>query len=215
MGARWDNQSPFVDLPKSLIKSLQIAGLAPEGGLSPEAVTLFGLNPEEEKAISALYDQIRLRFEQMEREHFSRVEPGKNSFVVRAFPEKSAALRREWTEKLQDLVGQGRGELLDESIRTPISPWNEMRRARALDAKAHLRFIYDRGKDWLHRGAAEVHMDVSQGNPGRDGQPTYRIEYRTEAEGGERGSWGGREDQIPERWRHLLTPDILGVSLDL
>ena len=206
----WDDKSPFVDLRKTLIKSLQVPGLTPDGGISPEAMTLFGLKAEEEKAVHALYDEMKVRFEQLERTHFTRTQPAKNSFVIRAFPEQSATLRQEWMEKLKDLVGRSRGELLDHSIRTAPSPFQLMRRS---DRPMFDRVFLSSGPDWLHRGAAEVHLDVSTTNPGRDGQPTYRIEYRTQGEGGARGSFGGRPDQFPERWRHLLTPDVLGTPL--
>ncbi len=213
----WDDKSPFVDLPKSVIKSLQVVGLTPEGGISPEAVTLFGLKPEEGKSVRALYDQMKVRFEQVERAHFARMEPGKMNFAIRAFPEKSEAFQLEWTAKLKDLVGKTRGELLDHSIRTQHSPFQMMRQMRQ-DPRARedlFRGLQDRGPDWLHRGNAEVQLDVSPAGAGRDGQPTYQIEYRTQGEGGTRGSWGGRADQFPERWRHLLTPDILGTPLTL
>jgi hypothetical protein len=217
----WDDKSPFVDLPKSIIKSLRIAGLAPDGGISAEAVTLFGLKPEEEKAVRALYDQMKLRFEQVERANFARTEPGKNSFVIRAFPEQATALQQEWTEKLKELVGKNRGELLDDSIRTQASPFPLMGRgggrggAAFADPAVRIAGFLDRGQDWFRRGTAEVQITISPGNPGRDGQPTYRIESRTQGEGGGGGSWSGRPDQAPERWRHLLTPDVLGVSLNL
>lgn len=158
---------------------------------------------------------MKTRFENLERAHFERSKDDKNRFVLRAFPEKNAVLQKEWTERLQVLVGAQRGELLDHSVRTPASPFNMIRRGGPRGGIADRRGFSDNGPDWLHRGEAEFQINVSPGNPGRDGQPTLRIEYESHDQGGARGSWGGRRDQIPERWRHLLTPDILGLPLTL
>jgi hypothetical protein len=89
--SRWDKTVPFADVPKSLINSLQIPGLTLDEELSPEAAALFGLSEDEQKVVRDLYHEMKSRFEKLEREHFERTEPGKNSFVLKAFPEKSAA----------------------------------------------------------------------------------------------------------------------------
>ena len=211
--SRWDDTVPFCDFPKSLIKSLQVSGLTPDEELSPEAAALFGLTEGDQKTVSDLYSEMKTRFEKLERAHFERTQPGRNSFVLKAFPEESAALKREWAEKLKRLVGQTRGEMLDQSIRTGITPFHLMKRdAKAEAMRRDSRRLFDSGPTWLHRGTAETRLDVTTGVDG-NGRPTLSIDYHTE--GGGRGSGGVPGGQVPERWRHLLTPDMLGLPLTL
>jgi hypothetical protein len=197
--AKWENGSPFVDVPKGAIKLFRISGLNVDQEVSDEAVILFGLTASERQGIDELFKKMKARFEQLERSHFERTNTAANSFVIRAFPDQAKALQEEWTRKLGGIVGIPRAALLDETIRTPsafrfrrgVPMFDGMRRAD--------------GPDWLHRGMAETQLDVSM-NTGPNGQPAIqRIQWTTQ--GGERGSAGGAT--IPERWRHLLTPDML------
>ncbi len=188
---------------------MPIPGLTLDEELSPEAAALFGLSADDQSAVVELYNAMKTRFQQLEREHFERVEPGKNRFVLRAFPEKSAALKSEWGEKLTQLLGSGRGEMLDESIRTGITAFHLMKREAM---RRDRRMFFDSGPTWLHRGTAETRLDITTGVD-RNGRPTLSIEHQTE--GGGRGSGGVPGGQVPERWRHLLTPDVLGLSLTL
>lgn len=210
--SRWDDAATFIDIPKTMIHSIRIPGLTVEGEISPEAITLFGLAPSESDAVHSLYHQMKARFEQLERAHFVRVEPGKGRFVLKAFPEKSADMQREWIDRLKELIGPTRAKLLDESIRSPISPMRFMRRGGPA-FRDPIRDLSLRGPDWLHRGTAGVRVNISAGQEGRDGRPTLRLEYETQGGAGDRGTWNGPQDQLPERWRHLLTPDLLGVPL--
>jgi hypothetical protein len=209
---KWDEQILFYDLPKTQINSMQVAGLTDEYEISPEAVALYGLSDSDRKAVITLYHDLRVRFENIERAHFERTKPGENKFVLRAFPEKAAVLQGEWSEKLSQLLGRNRAEFLDESIRTPLIRHPMMRRMMRRGGHVplglrHLRFG-DRGPDWLHRGTEEIRIDVTFEN-GPDGQPKQRI--RQEGEPG--GTSITPRGQIPERWRHLLTSDMLEPSL--
>ena len=208
--AQWDDTTVLVDLPKTVVHSLKVPGLTVEGEISPEAEALFKLTPAEAAKVRSLYEEMRVRFERLERSHFERTQPDTNSFVLRAFPEESAALRDEWVTRLKGLIGANRGELLDYSIRTPVNPMDPLTRVGPPRNDPERR-IQDYGADWLHRGTDEVRFDVSSGAAGRDGRPTLRIEHKTIKGGGGSGSWSGRPDQIPERWRHLLTPDLLSA----
>jgi hypothetical protein len=61
--------------------------------------------------------------------------------------------------------------------------------------------------DWLHRGMAETRIDIRV-NTGPDGQPAIRnLQWTTEGEPFNGASQSG--GQIPERFRHLLTPNML------
>jgi hypothetical protein len=75
--------------------------------------------------------------------------------------------------------------------------------------------LFESGPIWLHRGTAETRLNVTTGVD-RDGHPTVKsIDHQTGGEGGERGSGGVPGGQVPKRWQHLLTPDILGLPLTL
>ena len=58
------------------------------------------------------------RFEQLERANFVRPDPKQTSFILRAFPEETGALKQEWLTNLGKLVGTSRAELLDQFVRT-------------------------------------------------------------------------------------------------
>jgi len=209
---KWDDAVRFADLPKRLIGSQRIPCLTQEGDVSPEAATLFGLSVKEQAAIRALYAEMKIRFEQVERAHFELVDPTQFKFVLRAFPEKSAALKNEWAERLKELVGTERGTLLDESIRaSTTAPMRFFLFGRGEPPGPNIpgpgpRMFGAPGPGWLSRGTAEMTLDVTF-EAGPAGQPTQRIEFQTE--GGGRGSSSGPRGQVPERWQHLLTPDLL------
>lgn len=212
--SKWDDNAAFVDLPKSIINGLQIAGLDAEGELSGKAITVFGLTPEDTTAVRQLYHEMKARFEKLERANFVRDAPEKNSFVLRAFPEENAALQREWLSRLKKLVGEERGDLLDRSIRTPLSHMELLK--RRMEHKGDPRdFMKVPFPNWLHRGTEGLQVRFWSDPAGADGVPRFRIEYQSLAEGGGGGTWGGRQDAIPERWRHLLTPDVLGIPMTL
>jgi hypothetical protein len=208
----WDDKAPFTDLPKSLIVTLQIAGLTSNEEITPEAATLFGLGVEEQNSVRRLYDGLKTRFLQLERAHLERVAPDKSNFVLRAFPEKSGALQKEWIEKLKQLLGNNRGEMLDRSIRTQSSP---TRAARQMNFPMGPPRAFSTGPSWLQRGDEDIEIELSPGPGRRDGQPSLRIEHRSLNGRGGNGTFEGSPDRIPERWRHLITPEILGVPLTL
>lgn len=207
----WQDGAPYVDLPKRLIKSFQIAGLTVDDEVSPEARALFGLSDSETKAVDGLYAEMRQRFEQVEVSHLERTKPTEYHFVLRAFPEQAKALQSEWLQKLSQTVGTRRAELLDGAIRTPIQP-HFMRRG----VRDHGDFIRMRqkGPSWLTRGMVDTQIDLTV-DKGADGQPVIeKMDWSVGGEGGERGNIGvapgaGGMKKLPERWRHLITPDIL------
>ncbi|HEX7859513.1 MAG TPA: hypothetical protein VF773_04260 [Verrucomicrobiae bacterium] len=212
--SKWDETVPFADLPKTVIKSLELPAFTFEEKFFPETVALFGLSEMEQQAVIDLYSEMKLRFEQLERANFHRVKPGRNNFVIKAFPEESAALKAEWVEKLKELVGATRGELLDKSIRTELSPDHAMNKPEKRDGilrnfDGHWR----RGPNWFRRGTEETQIDVTTGE--ENGRPMLKIDHKTGGEGGERGSGSVPGGRIPVRWQHLLTPDMLGLPVVL
>ena len=197
--AKWEDGAAFVEVPKTAIKSFRIAGLTEDQEVSDNAVMLFGLTALERQGVDDLYRKMKARFEQLERSHFERTKPAENNFVIRAFPGEAKALQEEWCRQLGAIVGVNRVALLDETIRTPIGfPMRS-------DARMRMGRMHPSGPDWLHRGTAETRIDISV-NTGADGQPVIQnLQWATE--GGERGSGSG--GPIPERFRHLLKPDML------
>ena len=64
----------------------------------------------------------------------------------------------------------------------------------------------------MDRGSREMRINVTKGVDEK-GRPTITIEPKAEGEGGARGSSTFREGDVPKRWQHLLTPDVLGAEL--
>ena len=134
---------------------------------------------------------------------------GRTALSFGPFRRRTQLWRRNGLSELKILVGGSRGELLDHAIRTPIHPGQLMRRNQREDAMR--RWVMG-GTTWMDRGAREMRVDVTKGvdQPGRT---TITLEFKAEGEGGARGSGTFREGDVPKRWRHLLTPDVLGAQL--
>lgn len=199
--AKWEDGVAFVDVPKTAISSFRIAGLTEDQEVSDAAVILFGLTASERRAVDELYQKMNARFEQLERAHFKRTKPAENDFLISAFPDEAKGLREEWSRALGGIVGMKRAEWLDETIQTPSG--FQVRRS----ARMRMGRIPSYDPDWLHRGMAETRIDIRV-NTGRDGQPAIQnIHWTTEGEPFNGASQSG--GQIPERFRHLLTPSML------
>jgi hypothetical protein len=138
-----------------------------------------------------------------------RTKPTEYSFVIRAFPDQAKALQAEWLQKLGQTVGTNRSSLLDGAIQTPLQPFL---RQRAKQNRDDFIRMNEKGPSWLTRGMTETRIDLTV-DKGADGKPVIeRIEWKSE--GGGSGNTGvapgaGGMKRIPERWRHLITPDIL------
>ena len=117
---KWSDVSEYIDLPKAVVRALKVPGLTDEEEISPEAIALLGLTTNEVNAVTQLYREMKARFEQLELANFVRPDPKQTSFILRAFPEQTAALKQEWHTNLKDLIGASRAELVDQFVRTPI-----------------------------------------------------------------------------------------------
>jgi hypothetical protein len=203
--AKWQNGSSYVDVPKTAIPLLRIAGLNMDQEISDEAVILFGLTGSERRGIDKLHKRMKARFEKLERSHFERTQATENSFVIRAFPDQAKKLQGEWSRSLGGIVGIERAAFLDDAIRTPSTcKWR--RSATGVDDMYLLRMEIERGLDWLQRGMAETQFDLMV-NAGPDGRPAVQ-QFQWKGEGRDIGN-AGSVGPIPERWRHLLTLDKL------
>ena len=204
----WENGAPYLHLPKTMLGTLRIPGLGLDGGISTEAVSVLGLTPDERTSARSLYTAMRERFEKIEQAHFDRVGLSGSSFVIRPFPEESAALQREWLQKLGELIGGTRAVVLDQYVRIPVSLATLAAGGRLGGAGGMSpASIAQRGPEWLTRGTNEVRIDVTtQNRP--DGTPSHSIQYQELPRGG-RGTMGSPVGQVPERWRHLLTPEMM------
>ncbi len=194
---RWDEHATYVELPKSHFDALKREGLTEDQEVSADASALCKLTPLEGEAIRGLYGAMKKRCEQLEGDHLVRLKSGDGKFVVRAFPEESAALKTEWSQKLKELLGDERGELLDQLIRTPNSHRQSRHGAPSED-----------DLDWLRSGQAELDIEVTNGPPDPVGNPTRMVRYKSEAGDVQIGG-PLRSMRMPKRLRHLLTPDVL------
>ena len=196
---RWNDASEYVDLPKPVVMALKVPGLTDDETLSPEAIALLGLATNEVHAVNEIYQQMKLRTEAVERGNLVKPDPEKTRFILRAFPEQAALLKREWLTNLTERIGAGRAELLDQVIRTSL--WPPVRR----DHKA---FDWDlrtwAGPRWFDRGLFDLRIEVENVKlpNALDG-----LQIRYESDSPESGDLGGPD--IPARFRHLLTPDML------
>ena len=105
-------------------------------------------------------------------------------------------MRTEWTEKLKELLGENRGELLDELVRTPISP--------AFYLQKHRRFLPESNDDvnWLRRGTETIEIEIDP--------DTRSVRFQSQVKDGNHGSFGPfNPDRVPKRWQHLLTRDLV------
>jgi hypothetical protein len=197
---KWNDAADYVDLPKPVLRALEVSGLTDDEKLSPQAIALLGLATNEALAVNELYQQMKLRTEAVERANLVKPDPEKMSFILRAFPEQAAALKREWLTKLTERIGAGRAELLDQFIRIPL--WTQMwRNHRGSD----LLQLMQAGPRWFDRGQFDLRIDVEEvmGPSGRD---ALRIRYASDSP--ESGDLGGSREDIPVRFRHLLTPEM-------
>jgi hypothetical protein len=198
--AKWNDASEYVDLPKAVFRALKVPGLTDHEEISPEAIALLGLATNDVYAVNQLYGQMKLRFEQLEHGNLVKPNPKKTSFILRAFPEKAAGLKREWLTNLTELIGAGRADLLDQFIRTPLSlPLGDFERRRHM-------MEMDAGPRWFDRGQFEMRIEVEK-KIGANGREALTIRY--ESDRPESGDIGGSLQNLPDRFRHLLTPDML------
>jgi RNA polymerase sigma factor (sigma-70 family) len=194
----WDAGSPFVEIPKEVIQLLGIAGLAADEQLSPETVELCEMTSLEVDAVQSLYAGMRSRLIGIEQQHFKRDAKDRNRFVMEPFPEDIASLHREWRAKLVELLGEGRGGLVDQLIRTPT------RNMRVLSQMRD-----DPPVDWLRPDSAGIEIEILT-KPVQDGVAGKSVEYHSRSPEGTRGTFGPlRAGRIPKRWQHLLTSEIL------
>jgi hypothetical protein len=207
---RWDEKANYVDVPKAIWSGWDVRGLSNDEELTPEIKALLSLGEEDAKAITDLYNELKRKFEKLEQANFHRAEPGKNSFVLRAFPE-GAALKQEWAERLTKQVGRTRAELLNQSIQGKGRPEFFRPRARRgmAGGKMPVGGGINPGAPWISRGE-EMQLDVTMEQA--DGPPRMKIQYKTGAGGGTLTTPLG---QIPKHWQHLLTVEMLGLPLAL
>ena len=206
--SRWDDASEYVDLPKPVAGALGVPGLTDMEELSPELIALLGLTPKDVLAVMQFYHKMKGQVEDLERANLVRHDPTKTSFVIRPFPDQVGSLKREWLTTIKGLLGSGRGELLDRLVHTP--------RAISLGRLRHLGkpdfLLTDTGPRWFDRGIFEIRIDIET-VIGPAGREIRRFSY--ESDSPESGSTGGARVRIPERFRHVLTPEMLGVKEQL
>ena len=182
---RWDDGLPYIELPRSLATMMRVPALTPQGEISPVATGLYGLTSDERKGILELYHDLKARSEKLQKAHLEQPDRFKAYFVIRPFPEEILPLQQEWQRRLKELVGTIRADLVDRAIRASAGP------------------------DWLERGMRLFRLNVTW-LKNLDGSLGLRFEYQDATSA---GTESGRIGDVPERWRHLFTPEML-VPLD-
>ena len=201
----WNDRESFVELPKALVGVLRIPGLAAGGDLTAEATSAYGLTRQERDSVRDLYAGMKRRSEELEKAHLEQPDLMKLSFAVPPFPAEMAALQREWLGKLKEIVGPTRVEFLDQAVRIRPSP---------LLVTGGLRPEFmgintiAQGPEWTTRGTNAIRIDATV-QTSANGSQSLRFEYQ---EGTGRGSMSGRLGVVPDRWKHLLTPECSNRS---
>ena len=208
--AKWESDLAFVDLSKKLIPALRLPIISADGTIANQATILFGLTAKERGAILELFNQMRFRLEKLEVEHFERIAADQSSFVIHAFPEENAALRRQWLAGLAGLIETNRAAWFDQAMRippfVPIEDVVARVEAEFASSAQGLMAIGRKGPDWFERGNAEQRIDVVFGQTS-NGVPTQRFNYH--GSGTTFASFGFPIGQVPPRWEHLFTPGML------
>ena len=138
---------------------------------------------------------MKTAFIKLERSHFEPIGPVKGRFILQPFPEEAGALHEEWVSKLKVMLGETRGVLLDDMVRTPPDP----RRMRGMWGEAF---------NWLRLGTNALDISIVVDHVNERGVPVVHVKART-SEGGEESFGAVPLDRMSPRWRHLLTPDLL------
>ena len=233
--ADWSSGAAYVDLPKRLLSTLQIQALLPDGAANPLTATLLGLTENEQTAIQELHAKFQARIDLLEQAHFRRTEdhlptpeefgrasrdhPGTRiSFEIIPFPEEMDALRIEWRDGLEQILGKTRADFVFASrppvldsmaITAQYDPF--FRRGADPNAlRAERTRIDAAGPSWLTRGTNRFRVTfVLDQKPGET--PTSRpfapgeAGYFVDLSDGN-GTLGVR---LPLYWRKLITPEML------
>ncbi len=65
--------------------------------------------------------------------------------------------------------------------------------------------------DWLPLGTDEMQIEIVLNEAPQNDHPSRTIRHRSESNEGSSGTFGlGDSNRVPVRWRHLLTPEVLG-----
>lgn len=199
----WDESASHIDLRKSLLRSVGFAAIAPDGKLTDDARVLCEMTDSEVNAVQNLYAALNERCLKLEIENFEPIPSEKGKYLIRAFPEANAELCREWTKQLKELLGKERAEFLDQMIRT--MPSVHARMSMSMRGIDRIRA----GINWVEAGTNVVVMELVASNI--RGQ-SIEVRYGPKEGSGPTGTFGIREDRVPNRWRHLLTPEVLNAQ---
>ena len=120
--ATWQSDLPYVDVPKRVLRAIQMKELSPNGAVDPLVAELLMISAAEKHQLQELFDHMRAQSEALERSHLesspqhlpeSNRSPGqKMTFVLRPFPQERDALKLEWRSALEQIVGMTRADLI-------------------------------------------------------------------------------------------------------
>lgn len=193
----WPEGSAYAEFSKSFIPALGIPKIS-DAGVSPEAEVLFGLTPDEVKRVSGLFNEFRNRFELLEASHFTRQNAGENRFVLSKFPDEAQSLSDEWGLRLQGIVGERRGELLNLST---MAAETDIRRM-LFDGRTGRQPSVAGWPVWLLRGKKAFQITASF-QKGANG--TFSLELKDLEDPSGLKAWlGGPIQNFPKEFRHLF-----------
>ncbi|MGE3310386.1 MAG: hypothetical protein AB7O66_10485 [Limisphaerales bacterium] len=196
----WDEGTEYVDFSKSRIPGLGIPTIDDDDKLSPEAEVLFGFTSDEAEAVSGLFKEFRVRFEQLEASHFTRQNPVETRYVLSKFPDEANSLHDEWLRRLKEVSGNRRGELLDQCMK---DTGTQFRRRRFDNPRVGARRMMN-WPVWLLRGnrAFEFSVLIQEGPNAKFSLLLRELDVPN----GLNASIGGSLRSFPPELRHYFRP---------
>lgn len=195
---RWDDAATFVDIPKASLHEVGLPMLR-RNELSTEAMVVFGLSVQESNVVTDLFRKAKAQFESVERSQVFLIQGEDRHFVLHPFPQMAGEIRKEWLSRLKILVGNRRGELINECLRdqqVSFALWF----MRPPDQRGE--FPLPIWPTWLKRGTREIQFIVGSAPPDAAKGP---LKFQGIAEDGtisnaDRGDIG----EVPDSMRHLF-----------
>lgn len=174
---RWNEKVDFIEIPKEALPLLNLPTLR-DHALTPEVITLFSLSNAQATDVNKLYNQLRTRFETVERSHMTLTDAEKRKFLLKAFPDDANGLQVEWKSKLATLVGESRAKWLHTLILNQrVGPNNLAYSFEDMEDGFDAPRLWS---TWLLRGTEELELELED----RPNDPTGpRVRFKLPRKG--------------------------------
>ena len=171
---RWEDKTDFIEIPKEALPLLNLPTIR-DHALTPELITVLDLSQAQASAVNALYNQLRKRFEALEKSQMTPIDPDKRKFLLKAFPDAANGLQVEWKSTLATLVGENRAKwlhtlILNQRLGPNNLPYSLEDIEDGVDAP-------HRWSSWLLRGTDDIELQVEDG-PNIPNGPRVRFKLR-------------------------------------